>query len=1033
MQANPNAMPYPGGGGGGGGHSQMNAEQMHHHRQQQQQHFMQQQQQQQQQQQPSGQSYPGPPSGPPMYGFNPQAPPNQSNFMHAPPPHEAQNSAGGMGGGPPGPMRSSGVHHHVGHGASTSSPKIEHAKSPPPMYSANSKPPKGPAKPLIPYLRFSKSVWEKVKTENPGLQFAEIGRIIGKQWRECSDEVKARITAEHKKETEEYVKAQNAFMESPEMVEWTKHKSRLQAMEEEAEKAKALAEQQHQAKAAAAANAAHSRALQQQQQQQHHQSSASASQPSGGFAQLLQGPLEELQSMSQRMLPGKHAGNPGQIQSNQQQQAEIDDDADDFLRAKHVASSRYRRNQKLMADTFSESLVPDGKMLVNEQRITLLRKQVQSLAHHQVMLVADKKEMMEKQAIKRQKLLDDSEAFDVKWAAVKEECKSVTKEQYQAMVEKYHKMFEKHVAEYQAQQAAARTQQEQSQKVADDLQQQQQQQQPMLHIPPPLEQVPQQQIDQYPLQQHPQQQHQQLMNPPAQYPRQLQQQQQQQQMNPSPMQYPQQQMTPPMMQYNMAPVAAAPIAIEQPPPAAALPSADFGLPPPIAVSPETVRTTSPLDALLGPPASPLIPQPIPVLATVPVLPPPIQEEVQNTQEDGIPPPTVVTADTDVEMKDESAAPITVEAAAEVTPATETTETSAVENVSETSVAIENVNESSVAIENVSETSVAIENVSEISGAIENVSESSVAVENVSETSVAMENVSESSVAVVQPAAVAEEAAAAVVASATSDGNVDMDDAVASDDIEMMDGTPLVPAAEEPVVETVTSPAATVTSPAATVEEVAQGLSPKPAKEELESDLISADSSPAPAVTVDEVVATVPTTQEGGKSEEALEEAASEAEKVSEAVKASEPDTETAGTVGTVEPDIIPLVEPSPAETESAQAKVAVPEAAEEENVESAVEKPATPLPPPPAVVVEQEEAVMGEQKEAGDLATSLDSVSEIAPAQEANLVVSPEETLAPTAETLVAPAEVVPVVSESAAPTVVEEDCGGQGMADFRL
>ena len=46
-------------------------------------------------------------------------------------------------------------------------------------------------------------------------------------------------------------------------------------------------------------------------------------------------------------------------------------DADDYLRAKHIASVRYRRNHKLMAETFSDSLVPDGKMIVTEQRINV--------------------------------------------------------------------------------------------------------------------------------------------------------------------------------------------------------------------------------------------------------------------------------------------------------------------------------------------------------------------------------------------------------------------------------------------------------------------------------------------------------------------------------------------------------------------------------------------------------------------------------------------------------------------------------------
>ncbi|ELU01485.1 hypothetical protein CAPTEDRAFT_111479 [Capitella teleta] len=49
---------------------------------------------------------------------------------------------------------------------------------------ANLKPPK---KPLTPYMRFSKSIWQQVKAANQGMSVCEIGATIGRMWRELGD------------------------------------------------------------------------------------------------------------------------------------------------------------------------------------------------------------------------------------------------------------------------------------------------------------------------------------------------------------------------------------------------------------------------------------------------------------------------------------------------------------------------------------------------------------------------------------------------------------------------------------------------------------------------------------------------------------------------------------------------------------------------------------------------------------------------------------------------------------------------------
>ena len=52
----------------------------------------------------------------------------------------------------------------------------------------------------MPYMRYSRSVWEKVKQENTELKLWEIGKIIGQMWRELPDGDKAVFTEEYESE-----------------------------------------------------------------------------------------------------------------------------------------------------------------------------------------------------------------------------------------------------------------------------------------------------------------------------------------------------------------------------------------------------------------------------------------------------------------------------------------------------------------------------------------------------------------------------------------------------------------------------------------------------------------------------------------------------------------------------------------------------------------------------------------------------------------------------------------------------------------
>ena len=52
------------------------------------------------------------------------------------------------------------------------------------------KPPKKPEKPMSSYMRYNKSVHERIKAENPQMKMWDIAKIIGQMWRELPDSEK---------------------------------------------------------------------------------------------------------------------------------------------------------------------------------------------------------------------------------------------------------------------------------------------------------------------------------------------------------------------------------------------------------------------------------------------------------------------------------------------------------------------------------------------------------------------------------------------------------------------------------------------------------------------------------------------------------------------------------------------------------------------------------------------------------------------------------------------------------------------------
>ncbi|CAJ0576288.1 unnamed protein product, partial [Mesorhabditis spiculigera] len=246
------------------------------------------------------------------------------------------------------------------------------------------KPPKGPERPLVPYMRFSRKMWPTVRADNPEAQLWEMSKVIGQLWRECPEKEKSVFQAEYEAEKVEYDKAMKSFQQSPAYQSYIQQNKARQQQQQQAQQA------QQQADRAAA-------------QQQHHMQQAPPM-PMPGMTSGHMKPIEKLHA--HQMSRSRNMDMSGVVIH-----AVDEDDQSSEMNIRRAHYARYQRNQNMMAELFGPQSAQDMRTIVAQARVDMLRKQGQSLSGHQDKLNDELRQMDETFAAKMRDIEEKRKAF----------------------------------------------------------------------------------------------------------------------------------------------------------------------------------------------------------------------------------------------------------------------------------------------------------------------------------------------------------------------------------------------------------------------------------------------------------------------------------------------------------------------------------------------------------------------------------------------------------------------------------------------
>ncbi|CAH1775735.1 unnamed protein product [Owenia fusiformis] len=235
------------------------------------------------------------------------------------------------------------------------------------------KPPKQPERPLMPYMRYSRKVWDSVKTTHPEMKLWEIGKVIGQMWRELTDEEKQEYSDEYEAEKIQYQETMKQYHNSPAFQAYLAAKGKAEAVIEEEEKDSKKTEKE------------------------------------------------------------KKSKNEARISI---QPANDEEDHDDGFSVKHIAAARYLRNHRLINEIFSDTVVPDVRTVVTSSRMSVLKRQVQSLTMHQKKLENELQQIEEKQDAKKRKFEESSQEHQEELKKLCENKQVITEAEFEEMKSK---------------------------------------------------------------------------------------------------------------------------------------------------------------------------------------------------------------------------------------------------------------------------------------------------------------------------------------------------------------------------------------------------------------------------------------------------------------------------------------------------------------------------------------------------------------------------------------------------------------------